>query len=123
MNFRFLVQDGLRVFACVSLFPVTVDSRAETNRNRANSLKVDDGCICFQLWLFNADAAVVTNIKTRDIDSLSESNKNGVYYIQSKGIIQSFVFRFVPFYRTECLNDLFVYGKKFHIHVAVVQRF
>lgn len=52
VNFRFLVQDGSRFFAC--------------------------------LWLFNADAAVVTNIETRDVQSLSESNKNGLYYIKSK---------------------------------------
>lgn len=52
MNFRFLVQDGSRFFAC--------------------------------LWLFNADAAVVTNIETRNVQSLSESNKNELYYIKSR---------------------------------------
>ncbi|XP_015778721.1 PREDICTED: E3 ubiquitin-protein ligase E3D-like [Acropora digitifera] len=52
VNFRFLVQDGSRFFAC--------------------------------LWLFNVDAAVVTNIETRDVQSLSDSNKNGLYYIKSK---------------------------------------
>ena len=125
MNFRFLVQDGSRFFACVSLFLVTVYFGAETNRKIVNGFKVDDH-FRFQLWLFNADAAVVTNMETRDVQSLSESNKNELYYIKSRGIIQSFVFRFVFFYRlnllrTECLNDLFVYEVKFNIQVAVVQ--
>lgn len=114
MNFRFLVQDGSRFFACVSLFLVTVFFGTETNRKRVNGFKVFDDYFRFQLWLFNADAAVVTNIETRDVQSLSESNKNGLYYIKSKGIIQSFAFCFVSFHRlnllrTECLNDLFVY--------------
>lgn len=114
MNFRFLVQDGSRFFACVSLFLVTVFFGTETNRKRVNGFKVFDDYFRFQLWLFNANAAVVTNIETRDVQSLSESNKNGLYYIKSKGIIQSFAFCFVSFHRlnllrTECLNDLFVY--------------
>ena len=114
MNFRFLVRDGSRFFACVSLFLVTVYFGAVTNPKRVNGFKVFDDYFRFQLWLFNADAAVVTNIETRDVQSLSESNKNGLYYIKSKGIIQSFVFCFVSFHRlnllrTECLNDLFVY--------------
>lgn len=98
----------------MSLFLVTVYFGAETNCKRVNGFKVFDDYFRFQLWLFNADAAVVTNIETRDVQSPSESNKNGLYYIKSKGIIQSFVFCFVSFHRlsllrTECLNDLFVY--------------
>ncbi|KAK2550542.1 E3 ubiquitin-protein ligase E3D [Acropora cervicornis] len=83
VNFRFLVQDGSRFFACVSLFLVTVYFGAETNRKIVNGFKVDDH-FRFQLWLFNADAAVVTNMETRDVQSLSESNKNELYYIKSR---------------------------------------
>ena len=48
---------------------------------------------------------MVTNIKTRDVHSLSESNKNGLYSIKSKGIIQSFVFVLCPTIKTQCSKD------------------
>ena len=43
----------------------------------------------FQLWLFNADTAVITNV-----ESLKAVVKTGVYSIRNKGINVRFLFYF-----------------------------
>ena len=52
-------------------------------------LEISILCLLFQLWLFNADTAVVTNV-----ESLKAVVKTGIYSIRSKGIYSRFFLNF-----------------------------
>ena len=52
-------------------------------------LEISITYLLFQLWLFNADTAVITNV-----DSLKAVVKTGIYSIRNKGINGSLFFNF-----------------------------